>query len=626
MNADGGELAVAALRGWSGPRRVALRLDQLIGHLCQSVGAVLVVAEVVILFSGVVSRYVFDSPLFWTDELASFLFLWMSMLGVVVALRGDGHMRLTTLANWVPKLWGRWFASVASLVVIVFVLEILLPAAGYLNQQIGVQLISLQISDGYRVLALLVGMILAAVIALLRLLETTTTRNFCLAVATVGGVAALLWVAKPLLLAMGFATLIIFFVVIIAACVGIGVPIAFAFGIATMSYLGLTSSLPLSIVVNRMDEGMTNLLLLSVPMFVFLGLLMEMTGIARVMVAFLAALVGHVRGGLSYVLLGAMYLVSGISGSKAADMAAVAPVLFPEMLRRGSQPGELAALLASSSAMSETIPPSLVLITIGSVTNVSITALFTGGLLPAAVAAISLVAMSWYRSRQHDTRGGERAPARVIVRTFIIAVPGLTLPFVIRAAVIDGIATATEVSTVGVVYTAMLGLLVYRQFDWRRIYPILVETVSLTGAVMLIIGTATAMAWALTQSGFSQWLVGAMASVPGGKVGFLAITAVAFVILGSVLEGIPAIVLFGPLLFPVAKAMGVHEVHYALVIILAMGIGLFSPPFGVGFYGACAIGRVSPDEALWRIWPYLGALVVALAIVVLVPWISIGFL
>jgi TRAP-type C4-dicarboxylate transport system permease large subunit len=166
----------------------------------------------------------------------------------------------------------------------------------------------------------------------------------------------------------------------------------------------------------------------------------------------------------------------------------------------------------------------------------------------------------------------------------LIAVPGLTLPFVIRAAVIGGVATATEVSTVGVVYTALLGLLVYREFDWRRIYPILVDTVSLTGAVMLIIGTATAMAWALTQSGFSQWLVSIMAGVPGGTAGFLAITIIAFIVLGSVLEGLPAIVLFGPLLFPVAKAMGVHEVHYAMIVILAMGIGLFAPPFGVGYY------------------------------------------
>ena len=443
---------------------------------CEAIGAALVLAEVVILFSGVVSRYLFDSPIFWTDELANFLFLWLSMLGTVVALRGDGHMRLTTLANWVPEHWARWFAAVAALVVIAFVLEILLPAAQYLDQQRFVQLISLEISDGWRVVAILVGMALAAIIALLRLLETTTLRSFGLALVTVGGIAALLWIGQPVLLAMGFASLIVFFVVIVAACVGIGVPIAFAFGIATMSYLGLTSSMPLSVVVNRMDEGMSNLLLLSVPMFVFLGLLMEMTGIARVMVAFLAALVGHVRGGLSYVLLGAMYLVSGISGSKAADMAAVAPVLFPEMRRRGSHPGELAALLASSSAMSETIPPSLVLITIGSVTNVSITALFTGGLLPAAVAAIALVVVSWYRSRHMDTGGGPRAPVSLMVRTFVIAIPGLTLPFVIRAAVIDGVATATEVSTVGVVYTAVLGLLVYRQFDWRRIYPLLVDT------------------------------------------------------------------------------------------------------------------------------------------------------
>jgi tripartite ATP-independent transporter DctM subunit len=626
MTADTQPLVGAGAANWTGLRRAAILLDRAIGLACEAIGSALVLAEVVILFSGVVSRYLFDRPLFWTDELANALFLWLAMLGVVVALRTNTHMRLTTLVAWLPPLWGRRCSAIASLVVIAFVLEILVPARDYLSQQSFVTLISLQISDGYRVVAILVGMSLAAVIALLRLLETTTPKSFAFGIAVVGGVACVLWLLQPVLLAMGFGSLVLFFVVLVAACVGIGVPIAFTFGIATLSYLGLTSDLPLSIVVNRMDEGISNLLLLSVPMFVFLGLLMDMTGIARVMVNFLAALVGHVRGGLQYVLLGAMYLVSGISGSKAADMAAVAPVLFPEMRRRGSHPGELASLLAASSAMSETIPPSLVLITIGSVTNVSIAALFTGGLLPAAVAALSLVAVCWYRSRRTDTGGGRRAPASQMLRSFVIAIPGLTLPFVIRYAVINGVATATEVSTVGVVYTAFLGLLVYREFPWRRIYPILVDTVSLTGAVMLIIGTATGMAWALTQSGFSQWLVATMASVPGGKGGFLAISIVVFIVLGSVLEGIPAIVLFGPLLFPVARAIGVHEVHYAIIVILAMGIGLFAPPFGVGFYGACAIGRINPDDALWRIWPYIAALVVALILVAAFPWLSIGFL
>ena len=277
--------------------------------------------------------------------------------------------------------------------------------------------------------------------------------------------------------------------------------------------------------------------------------------------------------------------------------------------------------------MSETIPPSLVLITIGSVTNVSIAALFTGGLLPAAVAALALVAVCWYRSAAPiDTGGGERAPLRVILRSFVIAVPGLTLPFVIRYAVIDGIATATEVSTVGVVYTAVLGLLVYRQFDWRRIYPILVDTVSLTGAVMLIIGTATAMAWALTQSGFSQWLVASMAAVPGGKRGFLAITMVAFIILGSVLEGIPAIVLFGPLLFPVARAMGVNEVHYAIIVISGDG---HRPVRAAVRRRVLRRLRDRPGLAGRRAVAHLAVYRragVALAIVAAVPWLSIGFL
>jgi tripartite ATP-independent transporter DctM subunit len=276
--------------------------------------------------------------------------------------------------------------------------------------------------------------------------------------------------------------------------------------------------------------------------------------------------------------------------------------------------------------MSETIPPSLVLITIGSVASVSIAGLFTGGLLPALVAALALVIVCHFRSRGDNLAGVERASIGTILRSFIIALPAIALPFLIRTAVIEGIATATEVSTVGVLYTFVAGILIYRQMDWRRLYPMLVETASLSGAILFIIGTATSMAWALTQSGFSHQLVSAITTVPGGQLGFLAVSIVLFLILGSVLEGIPAIVLFGPLLFPAARALGIHDVHYAMVVILAMGIGLFAPPFGVGFYAACAIGRVSPDEAMGRVWPYLAAVLLALIVIALVPWLSIGFL
>ena len=247
-------------------------------------------------------------------------------------------------------------------------------------------------------------------------------------------------------------------------------PIAFAFGLATFGYLALTTHTPLTVLVGRMDEGMSHLILLAVPLFVFLGLLIEMTGMARAMVAFLASLLGHVRGGLHYVLVAAMYLVSGISGSKAADMAAVAPVLFPEMKARGAKPGELVALLAATGAQTETIPPSLVLITIGSVTGVSIAALFTGGLLPGVVLAILLCFVVRWRYRREDLSARQaRAGARDRPHASSIALPALVLPFLIRAAVVEGVATATEVSTIGIVYRPLVGLLIYRRFDWAAL-------------------------------------------------------------------------------------------------------------------------------------------------------------
>jgi len=257
---------------------------------------------------------------------------------------------------------------------------------------------------------------------------------------------------------------------------------------------------------------------------------------------------------------------------------------------------------------------------------VSIAALFTGGLLPGIVLAITLCAVVWWRYRHEDLSHVKRATWGEIGWAFLIAIPAIALPFVIRAAVIEGAATATEVSTIGIVYSVLAGLLIYRQFPWRRLYPMLVETAALSGAILLIIGAATGMAWALTQSGFSALLAAFMTSLPGGVPMFLAVTIVAFVILGSVLEGIPAIVLFGPLLFPIAKQVGVHEVHYSMVVILAMGIGLFAPPFGVGYYAACAISRIHPDEGMRPIIGYMVALLIGTIIIAAVPWISIGFL
>jgi tripartite ATP-independent transporter DctM subunit len=609
--------------GW--PRWVA-RANTALFTFTAVPAALLVLAEIGILFAGIVGRYIFHTPLIWSDELAGILFLWLAMLGSVLAFQRDEHMRMTAIVSKLDPDMRAFLDTVAVAASLAFLLLVVHPAYEFAADEVYVRTPALDIVNTWRAAALPVGMGLMLLVALLRLASVADWRRVLLAVALVAVIITALALLGPVLKPLGNLNLFIFFVLLVGAMVFAAVPIAFAFGLATVGYLTLTTGTPDVVVMGRMDEGMSHLILLSVPLFVFLGLLIEMTGMARAMVGFLASLLGHVHGGLHYVLVGAMYLVSGISGSKAADMAAVAPVLFPEMKKRGAKPGDLVALLSATGAQTETIPPSLVLITIGSVTGVSISALFTGGLLPGIVLAIMLCAVVWWRYRGEDLSQVERATKREIGLTFVIAIPAIALPFVIRAAVVKGIATATEVSTIGIVYSALAGLLIYRQFAWRRLYPMLIDTAALSGAILLIIGAATGMAWALTQSGFSASLATFMTGLPGGIPVFLAVTIVAFVILGSVLEGIPAIVLFGPLLFPIARQVGVHDVHYAMVVILAMGIGLFAPPFGVGYYAACAISRINPDEGMKPIVGYLLALLIGTIIVAAVPWISIGFL
>ncbi|CAO3403583.1 TRAP transporter large permease subunit [Azospirillum sp. 11R-A] len=602
------------------------QLDRGIGFLVELPAALLVLAEVGVLLVGVIWRYLLHSPIIWSDELASILFLWLAMFGSVVALRRGEHMRMTALVGMLGPRAQAFLDVLAMTAALAFLLLMAEPAYEFASEEVWVTTPALDIANSWRASALPVGIVLMISVALLRLARVGRAADVLWAalavVATIG--AAVL--AGPVFAGLGNLNLLLFFVVGVGVMVFLGLPIAFSFGLATFGYLSLATSTPAIVMVGRMDEGMSHLILLSVPLFVFLGQLIEMTGMARAMVGFLASLLGHVRGGLSYVLIGAMYLVSGISGSKAADMAAVAPVLFPEMKARGAKPGDLVALLSATGAQTETIPPSLVLITIGSVTGVSIAALFTGGLLPGIVLGVALGGLVWWRYRDEDLSHVRRASRGEIGKAFLIALPAIALPFIIRAAVIEGVATATEVSTIGIVYAVIAGLLVYRQFDWRRIYPMLVDTAALSGAILLIIGAATGMAWALTQSGFSNTLATAMRELPGGVPVFIAVSIVAFIILGSVLEGIPAIVLFGPLLFPIARQIGVHEVHYAMIVILAMGIGLFAPPFGVGYYAACAISRISPDEGMKPILGYLAALAVGLIVVAAFPWVSIGFL
>ena len=605
--------------------RILDRVEAVLGTLVDVVAAALLLLDIVLLGWAVTARYVLSILVTWVEELATLAFLWFGMLGVASALRRKIHLRLTFVLSKMAKDTRRRIEMVASVILLVFLFKLVVPTLELIELNHIVTSPNLGVPGSVPVLATLVSIGLMVVFLLIQMWRASTMGAFLLQLAAAAAIWVGLEVMPPFLMGLGNANLLLFFGVGVIALIIIGVPIAFSFGAATISYFVLTSDLPLTVVVGRINEGMSHFILLTIPLFIFLGIQIQYVGMAHAMINFVVALIGRARGGLSYVMLCAMYLISGISGAKAADMAAIGPILAPAMKERGVREGDIAALIAVSAAAAETIPPSLVLIIIGSVTGISIAALFTGGLVPAVVCMLALAVAVYFRSRS-ERPGTEGRDYRHIGRTFLVAIPALALPLIIRAAVLEGVATATEVAVIGIAYAAIIGAIIKRGISLRRMGAILVETIALSGTVMIIIALAGAMSWSLTQSGFADTLVEFMRALPGGKVTFLAVSIFAFIVFGSILEGIPAIVLFGPLLVPVAQSLGVHPVQYAMVVLLSMGLGLFSPPFGYGYYTACAIAKVSPDDAMWNMAPYLAALFVAIVVIAAFPWLSIGFL
>lgn len=605
---------------------VGARAGSLLMRPVEVVAAILLVLIVGLLLAGVFTRYVLHMPVVWIDEAASISFLWFAMLGSAIAIDRNEHLRLTVFLNMFPARWRGLIETLATLLAIAALAALLMPAVEYVREESWVTSAALKIPVSYRVSAIVVGIVLMLVVALAHVWRTAARQEIVVSLVIIAALVGLGFLMSPVFMGLGYFNILIFLVGVAAFCLVLGVPIAFCFAVGTIGFLAFTTHVPMIVMIGRMDEGMSSLILLSVPIFVLLGCILDATGMGKAIVDFMASLLGHVKAGMSYVLLGSLFLVSGISGSKVSDMATVAPALFPEMKRRGHKPKEMIALLATGAAMADTVPPSIVLIVLGSVAGVSIAALFTSGFVIAFVLLLSLAVLARWKARGESMEGVSRASFKVVRTTLLIAGPALLLPFIIRGAVGGGIATATEVSTIAVLYAFVIGMVLYGGIRPPKIYAMLVETAALSGAILLILGTASAMAWALTQTGFAHQLAGYMRELPGGWFTYMLVTIAVFVVLGCVLEGLPAIVLMAPLMFPIAKQMGIHDVHYAMVVVTAMNIGLMAPPIGIGFYIACKIGNVSPDEAMGAIWPYLGALIVGLLLIAAVPALSIAYL
>jgi tripartite ATP-independent transporter DctM subunit len=370
--------------------------------------------------------------------------------------------------------------------------------------------------------------------------------------------------------------------------------------------------------------GTDHFVLLAIPFFVLAGLLMEANGMSSRLIELLIRMFGRMRGGLNVIIIAATAFFSGVSGSKLADIAAVGGIIMPAVRRTRQDPNEAAGVLAGAAVMAETIPPCINMIILGFVANISIGGLFIAGLVPAAVLAVALAAVAIHFGSRIDPRDAfeQRKPMAHLIAG---AVVGLVMILMIGKGVTSGIATSTEVSSFAVVYALVVGGLAFRELTWRSIVRLFVRSAAMSGSILFIVAAASSVSFALAIQQIPAHLSDAMVALgqQHGATAFVAVSALLMIGFGAVLEGAPALIIFGPLFTPIAQQLGVHPLHFGTVMVIAMGLGLFSPPVGLGLFATCAITGTRMEDVAVKMIKYLAVLFVGLMVLVYVPAFSL---
>ncbi|WP_159346268.1 TRAP transporter large permease [Roseomonas harenae] len=399
----------------------------------------------------------------------------------------------------------------------------------------------------------------------------------------------------------------------------IGTPIAFALGGAAAIGLWLMEGVPLDIVASRTFGAIDSFTYLAIPFFILAGELMETGGISRRLITFATAMVGHVRGGLSNVVVMAMMLFSGISGSTNADAAAVGAVMIPSMRERGYSGARAGAIVAAAAGMGILVPPCLTMVVYGSITNTSVAALFAAGFLPAFIMAGALMLHLRIDERRSGLQPEPRMPWRERFRTFLSAGWALLLPVIIFGGILGGLFTPTEAAVVAVAYATIAGTVLYREITPTFFARALVRSGVATGAVMLMIAGANVLAWLMTVEQVPQALASLIASVGGGRVMFMILSILVFLVLFALLDGIPGMLMLIPVFVPIARELGIDLLHYGTVMTAVMGIALFTPPLGVGLYIILGISGATLPDLTRHLWPYLATMLAVALLIAFVP-------
>ncbi len=417
---------------------------------------------------------------------------------------------------------------------------------------------------------------------------------------------------------MTLAILVVSFAVLVV----LGLPIAFAMAISSLITVLYQGGIPLNVIVHRTIMGVDSFVLLAIPLFIFAGTIMEQGGISERLVHFTRTIFGRFRGGLPMGVVAGTMLQSGVSGSTVADVSAIATMTLGPLERAGYAKPYSLSVIGSSCAFAILIPPCILMVIVAAVANVSVIALFAAGLLPSVVMGVLVLGLIHLQARRHNMPRDKAYSLREILAGVKDASLALGIPVFIFTGIRLGVATVTEMAALTVVYSLVVGGLIYRSLTWRSILDALVQSALATGTITMMLGFAMIFGYLIATQGlpmtFANWMRDAQ--VPAW--GVLAISALIFVVIGSVLEGAPAVLIFVPILLPVVRALGIDVVHWLTIVVLASGIGLFVPPTGIAVLMACSIGKIKMESLLRPMMPFLGVLFLGLLILIAFPDIT----
>jgi tripartite ATP-independent transporter DctM subunit len=593
---------------------------RLLLSVTDTVAAVLLAADLAVVIGSVVLRSVFNAPVEWSDDVARGLMVGSSFFGAASALARGENAGIAFIVDRMASNTRRVIDAVSSLLIFIITGYIAVHAVELARLTTG-QTTGSGLPLELTFYPMGVGAACMTVFAFEQFLRRKAS-DIGIAAAVVGVLVSFWfgWNALSPDTVPGAGTLMLLGFVL-SMCGGMA--IGFALALAALIYIWAEGTLPGVIFTQQMARGIDNFVLLAIPFFILVGYLMEANGMSVRLIALLERLVGRTRGGLNVVMVLSMVIFSGISGSKMADVAAVGSVLVPAARRSRQNPGNAVALLAASAVMAEAIPPCLNLIILGFVANLSIGGLFMAGVVPAGLMALALIAVAVLFGTR-TLRVDDMTPQIPMAQLWIGAAATVGLIVLIFGGFKSGFATATEISAFAALYALLAGGVIFRELSWKAAVRSFTQSAVRSGLIMFIVAAAQSLAFTLTLQQIPHALGDGLIhlSQSNGTWLFMILSIVVLIVMGSVLEGAAALIIFGPLLIPVAAQLGIAPLHFGVVLVFSMGIGLFAPPFGLGLYGACLIGNVPIEDTVKPIIGYLGLLFVCLLIIAFVPSIT----